>query len=160
MKFHDSMRRPSRNRSLLVAFLTAIVPLALVFSSKAQFQTEVLRFINVATEASVTFLGADNDRHLSGNGSAPNFDVNVGNLRAHAVAVGDVNGDGIPDVVMGAPDATFTLAGAPTRTNAGIVYIVFGKNTLAGPIDTGLSDLKILGGKTGDRLGFSVAIGD
>jgi hypothetical protein len=160
MKFYDQVRMPSRSKLLLVVFLTALIPFALVFSSSAQFHTETIRFINVATEANTTFLGAASDRHLSGNGNAATFDVSLGNLRAHAVAVGDVNGDGIQDVVMAAPDATFTV-GAQTRTNAGVVYIVFGKTTLAGTIDTGdQSDLKILGGKTGDRLGFSVAIGD
>jgi hypothetical protein len=160
MKFYDQMRRPSRSNALLVVFLTVLIPFALIFSSSAQFETQTLRLINAASEASATFLGAASDRHLSGNGAAANFDVSLGNLRAHAVAVGDVNGDGIPDVVMGAPDATFTLGGQ-TRTNAGVVYIVFGKSTLAGAIDTGdQSDLKILGGKTGDRLGFSVAVGD
>ena len=158
MKFHNNIRTASRGKLLLVVFLTILVPLILVFSSRAQFQAETIRFINVATEANPTFLGADSDRHLSGNGTAANFDVNLGNLRAHAVAVGDVNGDGIQDVVMGAPDATL-IVGAQTRTNAGIVYVVFGKNTLAGTIDTGSSDLKIFG-KTGDRLGFSIAIGD
>jgi len=160
MKFYDQVRRPSRSNTLLVVFLTVLIPFALIFSSSAQFETETLRIINPASEASATLLGAASDRHLSGNGTAASFDVSLGNLRAHAVAVGDVNGDGIPDVVMGAPDATFTVGGQ-ARTNAGVVYIVFGKSTLAGAIDTGdQSDLKILGGKSGDRLGFSVAIGD
>lgn len=157
--FYDHMRKLSRSNALLVVFLTVVFTFAIIFPSSAQFQPETLRLINVS-EASATFLGAASDRHLSGNGTPANFDVSLGNLRAHAVAVGDINGDGIPDVVMGAPDATFTV-GAQTRTNAGVVYIVFGKTTLTGAIDTGdQSDLKILGGKTGDRLGFSVAIGD
>ncbi|HXU39304.1 MAG TPA: LamG-like jellyroll fold domain-containing protein [Blastocatellia bacterium] len=159
MKFYDHMRRLSRSNALLVAFLTVVITFAIIFPSSAQFQPETLRLINVS-EASATFLGAVSDRHLSGNGNPANFDVSLANLRAHAVAVGDVNGDGIQDVVMASPDATFTV-GAQTRTNAGVVYIVFGKSTLTGAIDTGeQSDLKILGGKTGDRLGFSVAIGD
>jgi hypothetical protein len=165
MKFHKHMRGVRRSRSLLVVFLTALVPLAFVFSSSAQFHTETIRIINVATEAGATFLGAASDRHLSGNGNPANFDVSLGNLRAHAVAVGDVNGDGIPDVIMGAPDASFTITpagGSPqTRTSAGVVYIVFGKINLTGAIDTGdQSDVKILGGKGGDRLGISVAAGD
>jgi hypothetical protein len=160
MKFYDQKRRPGLGSVLLVVFLTILIPFALVFSSSAQFQTETIRFINVAAEANPTLLGAASDRHLSGNGTAAAFDVSLANLRAHAVAVGDVNGDGIQDVVMGAPDATFTV-GAQTRTNAGVVYVVFGRNTLAGTIDTGDgSNLKILGGKSGDKLGFSVAIGD
>lgn len=160
MKFYDHMRRLSRSNALLVVFLTVVITFAIIFPSSAQFQPETLRIINAGSEASATFLGAASDRHLSGNGTPTNFDVSLGNLRAHAVAVGDVNGDGIQDVVMGAPDATFTV-GAQTRTNAGVVYVIFGRSPLTGAIDTGdQSDLKILGGKTGDRLGFSVAIGD
>lgn len=160
MKFCDLMRRPNRSNTLLVVLLTAVIPFVLVFSSSAQFETQTLRLINVGSEANPTVLGAASDRHLSGNGNAAAFDVTLGNLRAHAVAVGDVNGDGIQDLVMGAPDATFTVT-EQTRTNAGVVYIIFGSNSLAGTIDTGdQSSLKILGGKTGDRLGFSVAIGD
>jgi concanavalin A-like lectin/glucanase superfamily protein/FG-GAP repeat protein len=160
MKFYDQTRRPRRSSTLLVVFLTALIPFALIFSSSAQFQAETIRIINVATEANATMLGAATNQHLSGNGSAATFDVSLANLRAHAVAIGDVNGDGIQDMVIGAPDATFTV-GAQTRTGAGIAYVVFGKSTLSGTIDAASqADLTILGGKTGDKLGFSVAVGD
>lgn len=165
MKFYDQVRRPSRRNTLLVVCLTALIPFAVIFSSKAQFETETIRIINVASEANPTVLGATTNQHLSGNGSAATFDVTPANLRAHAVATGDVNGDGIQDLVIGAPDATFTVAlqggGTQTRTAAGVAYVVFGKNSLAGTIDTASqADLTILGAKTGDRLGFSVAVGD
>lgn len=166
MNFYKPTSGSSRTNRLLVVFLTALISFALVFSSSAQLQSvETIRIINVASEANPTVLGASTNQHLSGNGSAATFDVSLANLRAHAVATGDVNGDGIQDVVIGAPDATFTVTpqggGAQTRTGAGIAYIVFGKSTLSGTIDTASqADLTILGGKTGDRLGFSVAVGD
>ncbi|HLF84699.1 MAG TPA: hypothetical protein VI837_11035, partial [Blastocatellia bacterium] len=82
-----------------MAFLTAIILSAVVFSASAEFQQiQVLRIINVGTEATATILGAATSQHLSGNGTAATFDVNLGNLRARAIATGDVNGDGIPDV--------------------------------------------------------------
>lgn len=166
MNFYKPTSGPSRTNRLLVVLLTALIPFAVIFSSSAQLQSvETIRFINVASEANPTVLGAGTNQHLSGNGSAATFDVSLGNLRAHAVAAGDVNGDGIQDVLIGAPDATFTVTpaggGPQTRTGAGIAYIIFGKSTLSGTIDTASqADLTILGGKTGDRLGFSVAVGD
>lgn len=167
MNFYKERVRPGRKTILSVAFLTAIILSAVVFSTSAELQQiEVLRIINVGTEATTTILGATTNQHLSGNGAAATFDVNLGNLRARAIATGDVNGDGIPDVVVGAPAATFTIApqGGPAqlRTGAGITYVVFGKTGLSGAVDTnaGQADLSILGAKSGDGLGFSVAVGD
>src|SRR6266498_3286370 len=167
MKSYNHRTLPRRLTIPAVVFLTAIVLSAIVFSTSAQFQEiQVLRVQDVGAAASATILGATTNQHLSGNGSPTNFDVNLTNVRAHAVAAGDVNGDGIQDVVVGAPDATFTLApgGGPVqlRTGAGIVYVIFGKAGLSGAIDTGASqaNLTIFGGKTGDKLGFSVAVGD
>ena len=167
MNFYKKRMRPGRRTILSVAFVTAIILSAVFFSTSAEFQQiEVLRIINVGTEANATILGATTNQHLSGNGAAANFDVNLGNVRARAIATGDVNGDGIPDVIVGAPAATFTLApaGGPVqlRTGAGIAYVIFGKTGLSGAIDTnaGQADLAILGAKSGDGLGFSVAVGD
>jgi hypothetical protein len=167
MNFYKERMRPSRRTTLSVAFLTAIILSAVIFSASAEFQQiQVLRRINVGTEATTTILGATTNQRLSGNGAPATFDVNLSNLRARAIATGDVNGDGIPDVVVGAPEATFTVtpAGGPVqnRIGAGIVYIVFGKAALSGAIDTGAgqADLSILGAKSGDKLGFSVAVGD
>lgn len=167
MRFYDTSRTPTRRRILLVALITAIIPFAVVLSSSAGFQqAEVLRIISVQTEASATILGAATNQHLSGNGTAGALDVTLANIRARAIATGDVNGDGIADIVTGAPDTTFTVTpavGAPqTRTGAGIVYIVLGKTGLSGTIDTnaGQAEIAILGGKSGDKLGFALAIGD
>ena len=160
-------RRPTRRRILPLAILTAIILSAVVFSVSAEFQQiQVLRIIPVGTEASATILGASTGQRLSGNGAPGTFDVTPGNLRARAIATGDVNGDGISDVVVGAPEATFTVtppAGpAQLRTGAGITYVVFGKTPLTGAIDTaaGQANVSILGAISGDKLGFSVAVGD
>ena len=166
MNFHNEKRRPGYSRVLLVVFLTAIIPVTIGFSTGAFQSAQALRIISVGSEATTTILGASTNQHLSGNGAAPTFDVNLSNVRAHAIATGDVNGDGIPDLVVGAPDSTFTLpiqgGGTQTRTGAGIAYIVLGRSGLSGTLDTGANqaDITILGIKTGDKLGFSVAVGD
>src|SRR4029434_2493129 len=88
-------RRPTRGRILPLAILAAIILSAVIFSVSADLQQiQVLRIIPVATEASATILGASTGQRLSGNGTAGNFDVTAGNLRARAIAAGDVNGDG------------------------------------------------------------------
>jgi len=167
MNSYTNRTKPTRRAIVPVTFLAALILSVLVFSASAEFQQiQVLRVINVATEATATILGATTNQRLSGNGIAASFDVNLTNLRARAIATGDVNGDGIPDVVVGAPEATFivTPAGGPIqlRTGAGVAYIVFGKAMLLGAIDTnaGQASVSILGAKSGDKLGFSVAVGD
>ena len=159
--------RPARRRILPVALLAAIILSLAVFAASANFQEiQLLRVFNVGTTASATILGGTTGQRLSGNGTAASFDVNLGNLRARAVATGDVNGDGIADIVTGAPEASFTVTpgGGPAqlRTGAGIAYVVFGESALSGEIDTGAGEasVSILGATSGDKLGFAVAVGD
>jgi len=52
---------------------------------------------------------------------------------ASVAGAGDVNGDGVEDVIVGANDAS-----TPEATNAGRAYVLFGGETLA---DTGVFDL-------------------
>jgi hypothetical protein len=75
---------------------------------------------------------------------------------------GDLNGDGRPDVVIGAP-----LASNRSRQNSGSAYVVYG-GSAADPADLDLLDLRraeasrgmrIDGAGTGDAAGFSVAAG-
>jgi Concanavalin A-like lectin/glucanases superfamily/FG-GAP repeat/Kre9/KNH-like N-terminal Ig-like domain len=167
MNFYNERVKPTR-RAVPVIFLAVIVCSAVVFSASAEFQQiQLLRVVSVGNEAIATILGASTNQRLSGNGTSATFGVNLGNLRARAIATGDVNGDGITDVVVGAPEASFTVepggGGAPEiRTAAGVAYVVFGKTALSGPIDTDSSEanVSILGAMSGDKLGFSVAVGD
>lgn len=167
MKSYNKKRMPTGRNIFLVAFITAIISLFVALPTTARLQeAQLQRVINVGTEATATILGATTSQHLSGNGAPATYDVTPANLRARAIAVGDVNGDGIPDIVTGAPEATFTVTPATgpadTRTGAGIVYVVLGKAALTGAIDTatGGAEISILGIKTGDNLGFAVAVGD
>ena len=84
-------------------------------------------------------------------------------------AAGDVNGDGIGDVIIGA-----NKADPPSRADAGIAYVIFGRNISAGTtafgdiqLTTGATPLapiigfRILGAAAGDNCGYSVsAAGD
>ena len=68
-------------------------------------------------------------------------------------AAGDVNGDGVDDVIIGASDAE------PNGTYSGSSYVVFGRDTAAaGPFDPVL-DLSALDGSNGFRID-GVASGD
>jgi hypothetical protein len=67
---------------------------------------------------------------------------------------GDINGDGIDDLIVGTPGAD---VGMPLRVDAGAVYIWFGKDSIAGSKDVAGSagaapDLVILGASAGDQL--------
>jgi hypothetical protein len=77
-----------------------------------------------------------------------------------SLAVGDINGDGIQDLVIGAPEAYSDKSG-----NSGEVYIVFGsvnmKTTVSYDLASSLQGvLRIHGELSGARLGHSVAVGD
>ena len=75
------------------------------------------------------------------------------------VASGDVNGDGIDDVLLGA-----RFAGGPdgSRPYAGEAYVVFGSPDLSGTVDTavGEQDFTVLGARESDYLGYALAAGD
>lgn len=71
---------------------------------------------------------------------------------------GDVNGDGIDDLLIGAPQASY-----PTATNAGAVYLVFGHTgSWTNPLITlsslnGINGVKFTGVVGGDNTGGSVS---
>lgn len=73
-----------------------------------------------------------------------------------ALTIGDVNGDGIGDVIVGVERASPTAA----RSNAGEVRVFKGSPSLGGTKDKYASDFVILGNKKNDFLGHAVAVGD
>ncbi len=46
-----------------------------------------------------------------------------------SVGAGDINGDGIADLICGAPDATFTVNKLPKRSKAGAAYVLWGQKS-------------------------------
>ncbi|HSP56477.1 MAG TPA: hypothetical protein VLS25_12925, partial [Dehalococcoidia bacterium] len=75
-----------------------------------------------------------------------------------SVAEGDVNGDGITDVLTGAPVADSC---GNSRPDAGDAYAVLGRTNWPGGITLkGAGDLTFLGAEAGDELGFSIRAGD
>lgn len=104
-------------------------------------------------------------------GAFAGSDFGLGDALGGVISIGDVNGDGIPDILLGVP-ASLRLGNGPGPTSAGETYIVFGSRSLAGrSIDTGLGqqDLTIQGtaatvntnsGELGDSLGASIVARD
>ena len=70
----------------------------------------------------------------------------------YSVATGDLNGDGSPDLIVGAPRPPVEGDGA------GRVYVFFGPVTGSHP--AAAADLVLVGEQTNDELGISVAAGD
>jgi hypothetical protein len=101
--------------------------------------------IDLATTApDLTVFGGDADDYLADRFS---------------LAQGDFNGDGIDDILVGAPKADGSDNG---RSNAGEAYVIFGSPEVAGTVDIaeGQQDVTVIGANEGDNLGFVVASGD
>lgn len=77
----------------------------------------------------------------------------------NSIAVGDINGDGFNDLILGDPAADVEEG---ARSDAGKVYVIFGRSELESVYDLGKShaDIVVTGARPGDLLGTSVAVGD
>jgi hypothetical protein len=93
--------------------------------------------------------------------------VRIGNLPAAAkvgdkiAAAGDFNGDGIRDVALG---MWMLGADGPTRSQAGAIYVVYGKASMGASVDLaalGSNGVRIEGAVASDHAGWSLTgVGD
>ncbi|HEY7543573.1 MAG TPA: hypothetical protein VID27_01765, partial [Blastocatellia bacterium] len=90
------------------------------------------------------------------------FGAAAGDSLGLAVAAGDVNGDGVDDLIMGAPGANFN--GATPRADTGAVFVIFGGLAFpSGTLDLNIaatSNVTIFGERTGDEFGSAIATGN
>jgi FG-GAP repeat len=79
------------------------------------------------------------------------------NLTGHALAVGDVNGDAIPDLVIGAPGLD-----DHSQPMVGRVYVIFGRPAFGGLVDLNVvrADVEIEGWQLHGGLGTALAVTD
>ena len=87
------------------------------------------------------------------------FGADRGDLLGSSVATTDANGDGISDILIGAPGADGAGNALP---DSGDAYLIYGKETFPREIDLGAAaaDVAIFGRDPGDKLGTSVLISD
>ncbi len=82
-----------------------------------------------------------------------------GDNLGHSARAGDLNGDGVDDILVGAPGVT---AGFDPRTDQGRVYVFYGGDGLEDVYDLSndVYDFTITGAEGFSRLGQSMALGD
>jgi hypothetical protein len=87
------------------------------------------------------------------------FGAAEGDTLGFSVLGADVNGDGIDDVIVGAPGTTGV---EDPRTDQGEVYVFFGSADLSGTLDIADApeSLRITGAEGFSRLGHAIASGD
>lgn len=80
------------------------------------------------------------------------------NLLGHSLISSDLNGDGVSDLIMGAP---FGSGRPESKIHSGVVHVFFGRKSLRGIHDLSKeADVTFLGAREGDLAGFSLAAGD
>lgn len=103
------------------------------------------------------FMNSDDPTQLNGSNGFRIDGAAAGDQSGYSVSsAGDINGDGIDDLAIGAPRVD------SNGTDSGAVYVVFGKNTpfaagIALSTLNGSNGVRFDGASAGDLAGFSVA---
>jgi len=86
------------------------------------------------------------------------YSENADDELGYGVASGDFNGDGIGDILVGAPEAD---GAGEARDDAGEAHVIYGSPDLAGSLHLPeAADVTVIGIDEDDELGYSVAGGD
>ena len=139
-----ALHKLARSRATLIALVLAV---AVVATAAGLFGTG--RNVQATHGAPHVTLEIGAARDITINGIDPD------DLSGHGVAVGDVNGDGVADLIVGA------LSADPGgRTDAGETYVVFGP-LLSSAVELSTdADVTINGIDPGDSAGIRMAVGD
>jgi hypothetical protein len=113
-----------------------------------------------AGETYVIFGGGSLPSTIDLNSTAADLTVygdDASDFSGHALAAGDINGDGSDDLIIGAPYADPAGGG-----DAGETYVIFGGGPLPSTVDLNATaaDLTVYGADAGDVSGISVAAAD
>jgi len=132
------------------ATFKATINSAIPFTETKQVQITVVDVVHDLSKEStpVTIFGAV--------GPLPVSLSDDGDFLGASLATGDLNGDNIPDIAIGAPGAN------GVGFDNGKVYVFFGRANWNGAIDLAQQkpDVEILGEAAEDHFGSSLAIGD
>lgn len=129
-------------------------PTAAVTTISSQ-EGEVLAFLSPLTESEIDLAVEPADVHIVGRASPAGAVHSIG----HALAVGDINADGVPDLILGAPAAAVPFDPTPMAGEVDILLGPFVAGTFRS-LDTHPPDRILEGAAAEDWLGMSVALGD